>query len=87
MNTTTMLAEALQLARECQYQIREEDLEGAGGGHCSFSGKKWLLLDITQSAQQQLEDTLDALRCEPKLRQHSISASMATLLAGGKRAA
>jgi Spy/CpxP family protein refolding chaperone len=87
MNTTTMLAEALQLARECQYQIREEDLEGAGGGHCSFSGKKWLLLDITQSAQQQLEDTLDALRCEPKLRQHSISAPMATLLAGGKRAA
>jgi Spy/CpxP family protein refolding chaperone len=87
MNTTTMLAEALQLARECQYQIREEDLEGAGGGHCSFSGKKWLLLDITQSAQQQLEDALDALRCEPRLRQHSISEPMATLLAGGKRAA
>src|SRR5262245_23479842 len=65
MNTVTLLAEALQLARECQYQIREEDLEGAGGGHCSFSGKKWLLLDVTQSAHQQLEDTLDALRCEP----------------------
>jgi Spy/CpxP family protein refolding chaperone len=87
MNPATLLAEALDLARECQYQIREEYLEGAGGGHCSFSGKKWLLLDVTQSAQQQLDDTLDALRCEPKLRQHSMSASMASLLVGGKRAA
>lgn len=87
MNPTTLLAEALDLARECQYQIREEYLEGAGGGHCSFSGKKWLLLDVTQSAQQQLEDTLDALRCEAKLRQQSMSAHLASLLGGAKRAA
>ena len=49
MHAAALLAEALELARQFDYQIREEYLEGAGGGHCSFAGKKWLLLDVTQS--------------------------------------
>ena len=87
MHAAALLAEALELVRRCDYQIREEDLEGAGGGHCSFAGKKWLLLDITQSPQQQLEDAVDALRCEPILRQLSLSPPLAALLSGAKRAA
>jgi hypothetical protein len=65
MQAPALLAEAIEIARQLEYQIREEDLEGAGGGHCSFAGKKWLLLDVTQSAREQLDDVADALRCEP----------------------
>lgn len=65
MQAPALLAEAIEVARKLEYQIREEDLEGAGGGHCSFAGKKWLLLDVTQSAREQLDDVADALRCEP----------------------
>ncbi len=87
MHAAALLAEALEQLRRCEYQIREEDLEGAGGGHCSFAGKKWLLLDITQSPQQQLEDAVDALRCEPVVRQRPMSAPLAALLGGGNKLA
>lgn len=87
MHATALLAEALELVRQFDYQIREEDLDGAGGGHCSFAGKKWLLLDVTQSAREQLADALDALRCEPAARQRTISPQLADLLVGVKKAA
>jgi hypothetical protein len=62
MYTVEMLSESLELARQLGYQIREDQLEGAGGGHCLIRGHKWLLLDITQSADDQLRDVLDALK-------------------------
>jgi len=62
MHTVEMLSEAIELARRLGYQIREDQLEGAGGGHCRIRGRKWLLLDITQSADEQLHDVLDAIR-------------------------
>ena len=62
MHTVEMLSEAIELARKLGYQIREDQLEGAGGGHCLIRGRKWLLLDITQSADEQLRDVLDAVR-------------------------
>jgi hypothetical protein len=87
MNAPALLAEALKLVREFDYQVREELLEGAGGGHCSFAGKKWLLLDVTQSQREQLADALDALRCEPALRTRTLSPQLAELLGGAKKAA
>jgi len=87
MHAAPLLAEAIELARQFDYQIREEYLEGAGGGHCSFAGKKWLLLDVTQTPREQLADVLDALRCEPAVRRRSLSAELAELLGGSKRAA
>jgi hypothetical protein len=87
MHATTLLAEALDLVRQFDYQIREEDLDGAGGGHCSFAGKKWLLLDVTQSSREQLADVLDALRCEPGARQRKLSPQLMELLGGTKKAA
>ncbi len=62
MHTVEMLSEAIALVRKLGYQIREDQLEGAGGGHCLIRGRKWLLLDVTQSADEQLRDVLDAVR-------------------------
>jgi hypothetical protein len=64
MHAAKLLAEALDLARRMQYTVREEYLDGAGGGHCFYSGKKWLLLDVAQSTEEQLSDVADALRAE-----------------------
>ena len=87
MHVAALLAEALELVRQLDYQIREENLEGGGGGHCSFSGKKFLLLDITQSPREQLTDALDALRCEPAVRDCTLSPELSAMLMGAKRAA
>ena len=87
MHSAALLAEALELARRLGYHVREEDLEGAGGGHCSFAGKKWLLLDVTQSPREQLADALDAVRGESGVDQHPVSPSLAGMLRESRKAA
>jgi hypothetical protein len=80
MHAAKLLAEALELARQMQYTVREEYLDGAGGGHCYFSGKKWLLLDVAQSTEEQLSDVGDALRTESTLASISMTPSLAQWL-------
>jgi hypothetical protein len=80
MPTAKLLAEAIEVARQLQYTVREEYLEGAGGGHCMFGGKKWLLLDVTQSVAEQLTDVVDALRNEPAVWKRSLSPALGQLL-------
>ncbi len=75
-----LLAEATELARRLDYTIREEYLDGAGGGHCYFGGKKWLLLDVTQSVEEQLSDVADALRAETGVWTLSMTPAMGNLL-------
>ena len=67
MHTAQLLSHAIGLARRVGYSVREEALEGAGGGHCVIRDQKWLLLDLTQTHQEQFNDVLDALRCETSL--------------------
>ena len=81
-----LLAEAIDLARQLDYQIREEHLEGAGGGHCYFAGKKWLLLDVTQSTEEQLTDVADALRSDPAGARQAMSPALAHFLRPAKAA-
>ncbi len=86
MPPAKLLAEAIELARKLDYQVREEYLEGAGGGHCTFAGKKWLLLDVTQSTEEQLSDAADALRSESAVGRQGISEPLAELLFAAKAA-
>jgi hypothetical protein len=87
MHAAALLAEAVDLARQLDYHIREEDLEGAGGGHCAFGGKKWLLLDVTQSAREQLADALDALRSEARFSPRQASPQLLAAMVQTKAAA
>jgi hypothetical protein len=64
MNAAKLLSLAVDAARGAGYEVREEVLDGAGGGHCVIRGKKCLLLDMTQTHREQLTDVLDALRAE-----------------------
>jgi hypothetical protein len=86
MHSAALLAEALEAARKLGYVVREEYLDGAGGGHCLFGGKKWLLLDVTQSTDEQLTDAVDALRAEPGLQQSQLPPSLAAMMQFSKAA-
>ena len=86
MAAATLLAEALELARKLGYAVREEYFGGAVGGHCLFAGKKWLLLDVTQSAEEQLTDAVDAIRGEPGASRLQMTPSLATMLQFSKAA-
>jgi hypothetical protein len=64
MHTVEMLDEAVQAARRLGYEVRQDWLGGNGGGHCLVRGRKWLLLDIAQTADEQLDVVAEALRGE-----------------------
>jgi hypothetical protein len=64
MHTVELLQEALDVARRLGYEVRQDWLGGDGGGHCLVRGRKWLLLDVAQTADEQLEIVADALRGE-----------------------
>jgi Spy/CpxP family protein refolding chaperone len=67
MHAAKMLSLAIEAAKTAGFEVREEVLDGAGGGHCVIRGKKCLLLDMTQSHREQLNDVVDALRAEPEI--------------------
>jgi hypothetical protein len=64
MHTVELLEEALDVARRLGYEVRQDWLGGNGGGHCLVRGRKWLLLDVAQSAGEQLDVVAEALRGE-----------------------
>jgi hypothetical protein len=64
MHTVELLEEALNVARRMGFEVRQDWLGGNGGGHCLVRGRKWLLLDVAQSAGEQLDVVADALRGE-----------------------
>jgi hypothetical protein len=64
MHTVALLKEALDAARSLGYEVRQDWLGGNGGGHCLVRGRKWLLLDVAQTADEQLDVVGVALRDE-----------------------
>jgi hypothetical protein len=64
MHTVELLQEAVEAARRLGYEVRQDWLGGNGGGHCLVRGRKWLLLDVAQSADEQLDVVAQALRGE-----------------------
>ena len=64
MHTVELLGEAVDAARRLGYEVRQDWLGGDGGGHCLVRGRKWLLLDVAQTADEQLDVVAEALRGE-----------------------
>jgi hypothetical protein len=57
MHTVELLQEAVEAARRLGYEVRQDWLGGNGGGHCLVRGRKWLLLDLFDSASIYLNHT------------------------------
>ena len=65
MHTVELLEEAVAVAKQAGYEVREEWLGGNGGGHCEIRGQKCVFLDLAVGPLDQLEVVLDTLRREP----------------------
>jgi hypothetical protein len=64
MHTVELLREAVDTAKRLGYEVRQDWLGGDGGGHCLVRGRKWILLDLAQTAEEQLDVVVEALRDE-----------------------
>jgi hypothetical protein len=78
MHSVEILEEACAAAQRLGYRIRQEWLDGAGGGDCEFGGTQWIFLDLSQTAPEQLETVLSVLRRDP--RSESLSPISPSLL-------
>jgi hypothetical protein len=65
MHTVEILGYCLDLARRLGYEIRQEWLNGNGGGGCVLRGRKILFLDLALGPAEQLDEVLDSLRHDP----------------------
>jgi hypothetical protein len=66
MHTVVLLAHALNLAGKLGYVIRQDWLDGNGGGGCELRGRKLLFIDLATSPADQFEMVLGVLRGEPR---------------------
>jgi hypothetical protein len=66
MHTVELLAHALDVAQRLGYALRQDWLDGNGGGGCELRGRRYLFVDLATSAADQLEMVLGVLRREPR---------------------
>jgi hypothetical protein len=66
-DTLGLLEEALQLARDLGYRVREEALGDMPGGPCSIGGVPHVLLNLEHAAADRLDRLLVALAADPRL--------------------
>ena len=65
MHTVVLLAHALNLAEQMGYAVRQEWIDGNGGGGCELLGRKLLFIDLALPPGEQLEIVLGVLRRAP----------------------
>ena len=80
MHTIEALEEAVALAEQLGYGIRQEWMGGCGGGVCQIAGRKWLFIDLSLTAPEQLDQTLLALQEDPGTHGLSMSPQLSRLL-------
>lgn len=85
MHTLETLELALDFAIRKGYRVRQEWLDGCPGGACVVKGQKWLFLDPSQNAAEQLELVLDAYRSDPELRADDLPRLIRRLLSKPSR--
>jgi hypothetical protein len=76
-DTLGLLEEALQLARELGYHVREEPLGDLPGGPCVVGGRQTILLNLQSPAADQLTVLLGVLVRDPAIANHPVSRLLA----------
>ena len=79
-DTLGLLEEALQLARDVGYRVRQEPLGDLPGGPCVVGGRRTLLLNLESPAADRLTVLLRALAGDPAIAEQPVSRLLAARL-------
>jgi hypothetical protein len=86
-DTLGLLQEALQLALDLGFCVREEPLGDLPGGPCTVAGAKHVLLNLEHSVANRLDVLLRALAADPRLaaepKSRLLEARLAAVTASG----
>ena len=72
-DTLGLLEEAMQLARDLEYLVREEPLGDLPGGACAVGGRRQILLNASLPSVERLETLLDILATDPRAADQPMS--------------
>jgi len=75
-----LLAEAMQLASDVGYRVREEPLGEMPGGSCVVGGKRQILLNLEQGVGERLDQLLAVLALDPDIAREPKSRALAQRL-------
>lgn len=78
--TIGLLEEALQLARDLGYRVREESLGDLPGGRCVVGGTRQVLLNVEHTVAERLDHLLRAIRDDARLSAEPMSRLLAERL-------
>lgn len=82
-DTLGLLQEALQLAGDLGYRVREEPLGDLPGGPCTVGGAPHVLLNLEHSVAARLDVLVRALAADPRVAAEPKSRLLAARLAAG----
>jgi hypothetical protein len=84
MHTVDLLEQAIALAVQCGWVVRQDWFDGSVAGACEFKGRRWIFIDLVLSPREQLEQVLDVLRALPNLDQSTVAPPLQALLGSRK---
>lgn len=65
MTSGQLFDEAIAIAKHQGFEIRYEHLGGSGTGYCQVGEQRWLVVDVAQPVEEQLEQLATAIASEP----------------------
>ena len=72
-DTLGLLEEAMQVARDLGYRVREEPLGELPGGACAVGGQRQILLNAAHPSSQRLDTLLDVLAADADVGDQPVS--------------
>ena len=80
MHTVERLEQAIELAVQLGFEVRQDWFAGTTGGACELKGRRWLFIDLALSPSEQLDQVLEALANVADLDRSSIEPHLQKLL-------
>ena len=80
MHTVELLEEAIALAVERGFGVRQDWFGGAAGGACEIKGERWVFIDLALHPREQLHQVLDALEDFSDLPHPALNPQLQALL-------
>ncbi|MCO6045636.1 hypothetical protein NG895_17195 [Aeoliella sp. ICT_H6.2] len=65
MTTGQLFDQAIAVAKQQGFEVRFEHLGGSGTGYCRVGERRWLVVDVAQPMEEQLEQLAAAIASEP----------------------
>jgi hypothetical protein len=80
MHTVELLDQAIRLATDCGFVVRQDWFGGSSAGACEYRGRRWIFIDLALSPAEQLGQVVDALRAMPVIPPREMPPQLSALL-------